>query len=101
MPYSLDYKPSVRGFLRNCSHLSRQGRIRLFSMLDSGLRQHGDSIIADPARCVNEEKRIFLFDFAFIDGDGDGKIHHFRFFFDASSAPFGVLRIVYADESSG
>jgi hypothetical protein len=69
-------------------------------MLDSGLRQHGDKIIADPSRCVNPAQCLYLYDFAFIDRDGDGKIHHFQFYFDATSAPFGVLRVVYADESS-
>ena len=70
-------------------------------MLDSGLRQHGDTLLNDPNRCLNASKSLFLFDAAFRDLDGDGRIHHFTFVVDASPAPFGVLRIVYADEPSG
>jgi hypothetical protein len=97
--FSLEYRPSVRTYLRSLSTISRQGRLRLFAMLDFDLREHGDSLLADSNRCINPEKAIFLYEPAFIDEDGDGLIHCFRVAVDAASAAFGVLRILYAEES--
>jgi hypothetical protein len=68
-------------------------------MIDYDLRQQGDVFLANPDHCLNAEKRLYLYDVALIDSDGDGLIHHFRFYIDASPAEYGVLRVMYAEES--
>ncbi len=100
MSFSLEYKPGIREYLRGLSSLSRQGRNRLFAMIDFDLRQHGDTLLADANRCLDVEKAIFQYEPAFLDKDGDGLIHHFRIAVDASPAAVGVLRIIYVEESS-
>ncbi len=100
MAFSLEYKPGVRAYLRGLNSLSRQGRNRLFALIDFDLRQHGDAPLADANHCLDAEKAIFQYEPTFLDQDGDGLIHHFRIAVDASPAAVGVLRIIYVEESS-
>ncbi len=99
MPYSLDFAPPVRDYLRSHVGLSRQGRIILYASLNQDLRVHGDTFRRDPSRRLEGDSSRFVYDIAFRDQDGDGKIHHFWFIVSDRSAEYGVLRLEFVEET--
>src|SRR6266566_1425820 len=98
MPYSIDYAPNVRSYMRNLISLSRQGRIKLFVNLDVDLRQNGDALRENLALCVAKESPNFVCDVILRDPDGDKELHYFQFIVNDEGAAYGVLRVVYAEE---
>ena len=88
----------VLEYLRNLQGLSRQGRLRLFASLDR-LRTRGDFYIQNAER-TGAESDLFWFRVRIRDRQGDGRLRQFRFAVSDSAASFGVLRILYMDETT-
>ncbi len=98
MAYTLQLNEDrVTRFLRDFPELSRQGRVRLFANLHSGLRLRGDHYRQDPARRLGPNSRFFWFEIVLSDVHGDGRIRQFEFSFvvNDEAAKYGVLQIEY------
>jgi len=97
--FKLRFDESVLAYLRNHEGLTREGRNRLFTNIDSDLRELGDSYMNNPDRRVSSEPLRFWYAIAMRDPPGrGGKPYHFWFIVNASAAVYGVLEVEYADE---
>jgi hypothetical protein len=89
----LDFRESVREYLWNLP-LTRTGRLRLYAGLIQRATEVSDSFRSDPANRPDPSSPYYHFTWIF--GDG-GRFSSLRVVVDDSTAPYGVLRIVYAD----
>lgn len=101
MAYWLEEDPAVRDYLHNFGGLSRQGRIRLFTSYNRGLRDYGDIYLGELHRRLQSGSRFFQVAFIIQDEDEQGRArtYRFRFVVDDSGAAYGVLRVVYVDHT--
>jgi hypothetical protein len=98
--YTLDYAEPLRLFFRGISGVTRQARINLFYPLRETLSENGDAVRAEPDRRFAGNPDLFFFDIIIRSTEGGGPFRHFRFVVDDSSAAYGVLQIVYAEEAA-
>ena len=99
MAYSLEFhKDRVLPYLRSHVGLSREGRVKLFSMLNEDLRERADFYLNDRERRLAPGSEYFWFDIILRDQQGDGRLHRFWFVVNAAPAKYGVLRIEYVEE---
>lgn len=96
MAYSLQILPAVRGGLFNYQGLSRADRIKLFSALDY-LRDHGDDYRINPDLRLSPDSEHFFY--SVILRLESGKLRNFQFVVSDAAAIYGVLRVVYFDDS--
>jgi hypothetical protein len=78
--------------------LSREGRVILAATLHNELRVHGDAYINDPARRLAPGSDCFRVDFLFRDPPR-GVFHNLHLIIDAAGAQYGILRILFADDT--
>jgi hypothetical protein len=94
--YSLEFEQvRVRSYLFNHPDLTRGDRVKLYTFLND-LRDLGDSFQADAGRRLRPGSPCFWV--AFVFKDESGRLRQFRFIVHDAAAPYGVLRVVYADE---
>lgn len=93
MRYLLEYRQSVRDYLRNLP-LTREGRVRLNANLIVLTAEVPDSFRSDPANRPHPSSPFYHFTYHFKDG---GRWWKLFMVVDDSMAAHGVLRIVYAD----
>jgi hypothetical protein len=94
--YSLQEEPTVRAYLTNVVGLSREARVKLFTIYNRGLRDYGDIYRSELHRRLQPGSRFFQEAFVVQDTDTRDfqKTYRFRFVIDDSGAQYGVLRIV-------
>jgi hypothetical protein len=97
----VEQDPTVRDYLHNFTGLSREARIRLFTLYNTGLRDYGDVYRNQPHRRLQTDSRFFQVAFVIQDEDEQHRVrtYRFRFVVDDSGAQYGVLRVVYVDHS--
>ena len=93
MRYTLEYRESVRDYLRKLS-LSREGRVKLYTNLIALTAEVPDSFRSDPANRPDPSSPFYHFTYHFKDG---GRWWKLFVVVDDSTAAYGILRIVYAD----
>lgn len=93
MRYRLEYRESVRDYLRSLP-LTREGRVKLNTALIQMVAEVEDSFRSDPANRPDPASPFYHFTYLFTDGDRLWKLF---VVVDDSTAVYGVLRIVYAD----
>jgi hypothetical protein len=91
--YRLEFRESVREYLRNLS-LTRTGRVRLNVALIDMAAEVPDSFRSDPANRPSPSSPFYHFTVIFRD---DGHLRSLFVVVDDSTAAYGILRIVYAD----
>jgi hypothetical protein len=91
--FMLEFRESVRDYLRDLP-LTREGRIKLYANLLTLTAEVPDSFRSDPANRPALPSPFYHFTHLFRDG---GRWHKLFVVVDDSAAPYGVLRIVYAD----
>jgi hypothetical protein len=101
MAYSVEEDPAVREYLHHFGGLSREARIRLFTLYNRGLRDYGDVYRGQPHRRLRPGSRFFQVAFVIQDEDDQrqAKTYRFRFVVDDSGAQYGVLRVVFVDHT--
>lgn len=93
MRYRLEYRESVRDYLRNLP-LTREGRVKLNAALIQMAAKVPDSFRCDPVNRPGPISPFYHFTWVFKDG---GRWWKLFVVVDDSTAPYGILRIVYAD----
>ena len=93
MRYRLEFRTSVREYLRNLT-LTRTGRLRLNAALIEMAGAVSDSFRSDPANRPGPSSPYYHFTWIFKD---NGRFRKLFVVVDDSTAAYGVLRIVYAD----
>ncbi len=94
MAFTLDFADNVRRYLREYEHLSREGRIKLYTTLNRDLRDITDAFRNDPRNRVRPGSACFWYDYLLRDGN---RFHRFRFAINDSAAAMGVLQVVFVD----
>jgi len=79
--------------------LSREGRVILAQLLDE-TRTYADTYINDPDRRLAPDSDCFRVDLVFRD-PVSRILHQLRLILSDAPAPYGVLRVVYAEDESG
>jgi hypothetical protein len=92
--YTVDTVEPVKEYLRNLAGLSREGRLKLLAGYLDNLRNWGDEFRSEPSTRHPSSSSLFTYRHIFRDG---GRLYTARFVVDDSSAPYGVLRVIYAD----
>jgi hypothetical protein len=92
--YTVDTAEPVKAYLRALTGLSREGRLKLISGYLDALRERGDELRSEPSGRIPGRPTRFTFRHIFRDG---GRTYPARFVVDEAAAPYGVLRVVYAD----
>jgi hypothetical protein len=93
--YSLQYAQDVRSFLCNLEGFDRASRVRLFTSLDTALRENGDVYLNDLTRRVSGCSSHFWFDLLVAAG---GQFRHLWFAVGDGASRYGVLKIDYVEE---
>lgn len=93
MRYTLEYRESVRDYLRQLP-LTREGRVKLYTNLIGLTAEVPDSFRSDPANRTDPPSPFYNFTVHFKDGDRWRKLF---VVVDDSTAAYGILRVVYAD----
>ncbi|HEY7427912.1 MAG TPA: hypothetical protein VH682_27010 [Gemmataceae bacterium] len=93
MRYTLEYRESVRDYLRQVS-LTREGRVKLYSNLIGLTAEVPDSFRSDPANRPDLSSSFYHFTVHFKDG---GRWRKLFVVVDDSTVAYGVLRVVYSD----
>lgn len=93
MRYTLEYRESVRDYLRQLP-LTREGRVKLYTNLTGLTAEVPDSFRSDPANRPDPSSPFYHFTVHFKDGSRWRKLF---VVVDDSTTAYGVLRIVYAD----
>jgi hypothetical protein len=97
--YSLEFdKDCVLSYFRSHVVLSREARVRLFTLLNEDLRERADFYLNDQQRRLAPGSEYFWFDLILRDQQGDGRLHRFWFVVNAAPAKYGILRIEYVEE---
>ncbi len=94
MAYIVDTVDTVKAYLRAFPGLSREGRLKLMTDYLDALRNRGDEHRSEPGMRFPGSDSLFTYRHIFRD---QGIGYNFRFLVDDSSAPYGVLRVVYCD----
>jgi hypothetical protein len=77
--------------------LSREGRVVLAAALDRELREYADAYIKGEERRLFPGSDCFRVDLVFRDPVRQ-IIHQLRLIVSDAAAPFGILRVVYAED---
>jgi hypothetical protein len=91
--FSLEYRESVREYLRNLP-LTREGRVRLYALLIERIAEVSDSFRSDSANRVGPKSALFHTRLIFADS---GHTWRIRVVVDDSTAAYGVLRVVFIE----
>jgi hypothetical protein len=91
--YKLEYRDSVRDYLRSLS-LTREGRVKLNAALIRMIAEVPDSFRSDPANRPDPASPFYHFTWVFRDS---GRFWKLFVVVDDSTAAYGILRVVYAD----
>ena len=98
MAYLLEFHATtVAPYLFNL-YLSREGRVVLARMLDE-TRVNADTYIKEPQRRLVPGSDCFRVDLVFRD-PVSRVIHLLRLILSDAAAPYGVLRVVYAEDAT-
>lgn len=97
MAYSLSFAEDVRRWIRDCSGLSREGRVRLFTNVDHVLRNDADRFRNDPDQRPNPPTPVFVVDIVLEEPPGSRQLRVFHLYVSDRAAAMGVLHVVYID----
>ncbi len=93
MRYSLEFRESVRDYLRQLP-LSRTARVKLNTRLIALTAEVPDSFRSDPENRPEPTSRFYHFTYLFRDANRSCTLY---VVVDDSSAAYGVMSIVYVD----
>jgi hypothetical protein len=90
---------TVRPYLRGLD-LSREGRVVLYNMLHKQLCIHADQYINDPGSRLSPSSECFRVDLVLRDPTRR-IVHNLHLVISDRAAQYGILRIVYAEDTTG
>jgi hypothetical protein len=99
MAYELEIPDDVLTYLDGLP-LSGHGREAVATALEH-VAALPEAFLADPVNRVAPGHPCLRFSVLFTDPDGDGRLHTVTFLIDDRAAPYGVLRIPYAEHTLG
>ena len=98
MAYSLKlHEERVTRFLRNYPGLSREGRVRLFTILHADLRVLADFYRQNPDSRLVPDSDYFWHQVILKDKHGDARTRRFSFIVNDAPAAYGVLQVEYVE----
>jgi len=96
MPYSIQFGDNVKPYLS--TRLTRTGIVKVYSSLDTALRENGDYFINNPARPISDSPLRFWYHLVIIDPPQSKTVRPFWFVVNAEKAKYGILQVEYVQE---